>query len=1367
MKAIRESWNNLSLGIKFAWFLLVDSFFALRLQDFLIFNYKGYPLSWLIHGDSLWLIQFFQFTISGFYLLHICISNLDAKKQSVAIALSPLAILSILSIAFDSLFIGKGLTIEMSFDTNSTMLTACYWAAQYLTLAIGLTLIYKVQRFGNFAQAEIMLVGAYIGVTMMWSPYFSLMMGGDRVPYSSVPKDGELTWDLLFWACVLAFLLTGLLGVILDRLVYRRFRQKNAIPQIMMISSLGISMILRGILYLRYRAVNHRFVTDPDWVDLREAKFEISSRLWRLNFGERLDSDGTVLAFYNTVEDEYYLQYTKAAMIVGIFSIALLLWVVLNVTKLGRKMRAVADNPDLAASSGINVERVHAQTAFIAAGISGTCGVLLSLFVRVNPNLGLSILLPSFAVIVLGTLGSVRGAIIASLIVGFIRTVSESVLIDVGPELGRSSYSAFGEAMPYLFLVGALMTMPKGIGNAIANWEIERARSSKGTIFSPMNIFLFLLLVFCLWSASWFGFILWGIIIFWLYLFNHITVSSSFSIPDFKNIPQTPYIGSIFRNFTSYQKGMVFAAAALQIVVVSFLDLRTSGVGLAYLLVDYVFFFLNIIGLIVMYSSIASYLPEIRKIYEPAKSLNSEQKVQLLVSGFLLTLVSFGVDYLVAGSGTIYLVIDLMFLLLEVSGILLVVFTLFFSRMELIGLLIGLDRKLKEITEIQMWSTMVGCVVLTAFVFFLDEATSGSGMIYYLVDLFYLFVILSAVLLVLVITKSRAEVSHRINLVLATIGILLIYCESAIDPQSRAYVTESAFVMILFSFNVVSRFVFGNLSNLRDTINKNLFYRDSTAKITEYFNLYRLLFGIILYQYVPFSLIQNIGIFFILFSFNPLADNASKGLEYIQRIFWEAILPPSKAAYGRSSERGSWFLFVVFFFILCSIAWNLPSSTSQTQYIQITRIIVLLCVFSILAFSLNLHTGLTGMTNFGVILFAGLGAITVGILTVPEDKPGGHGWSILSATIFAMLLSAAAGWFLAYPTARLRMDYFAIVTISLGEMLRITMRAEPLLRAGTTSKSAIGVTLYPQPFKEWWENTFDNSVGEYLDLRNAEGILQVAPYTVFLSVLAIFLCLAVWFVLGLMINSPWGRILRAIREDEEVTMHHGHSVFYQKATSLALGAAIAALGGALWAWLKMSILDDSLSPVFSTFLIWAAFIVGGKGNNKAMIIGAFIIVLNDFVFNLMVLGRNNVTNEFHTMVTFVDELFAWLILDVMSIFMSDLSITIVFGNNVENVLPELAYVKVSLIGLVIVLSLLFSEKGLLPEVPKRPEESSDFRIDIYWLFWTLALLSCLVGLWMVYKIGLMVGIILAIILLALVVAISHLGQRKIVQEGDN
>ena len=168
-----------------------------------------------------------------------------------------------------------------------------------------------------------------------------------------------------------------------------------------------------------------------------------------------------------------------------------------------------------------------------------------------------------------------------------------------------------------------------------------------------------------------------------------------------------------------------------------------------------------------------------------------------------------------------------------------------------------------------------------------------------------------------------------------------------------------------------------------------------------------------------------------------------------------------------------------------------------------------------------------------------------------------------------------------------------------------------------------------------------------------------------------------------------------------------------------------------------------------------------------MIIGASIIVLNEFVFNLMVLGRNNVDNEFHTMVGFVDEVFAWLILDVMSQFTSDLSVTIIFGNNVANVLPELAYVKVVLVGLVIVLSLLFSEKGLLPEVPRRPEEFPDFKIDIYWLSWILALVSVGIGLWFVYKEGVMFGITLAIALLALVVAISNAGHGKISQGGDN
>ena len=88
------------------------------------------------------------------------------------------------------------------------------------------------------------------------------------------------------------------------------------------------------------------------------------------------------------------------------------------------------------------------------------------------------------------------------------------------------------------------------------------------------------------------------------------------------------------------------------------------------------------------------------------------------------------------------------------------------------------------------------------------------------------------------------------------------------------------------------------------------------------------------------------------------------------------------------------------------------------------------------------------MVNFGVIFFASIGAISVGILTAPEDLHG-YEWNILLATLFGVILAGLIGWSLAYPTARLRTDYFAIVTISLGEITRVLLGGEPLLRVGS------------------------------------------------------------------------------------------------------------------------------------------------------------------------------------------------------------------------------------------------------------------------------------------------------------------------------
>jgi branched-chain amino acid transport system permease protein len=519
-------------------------------------------------------------------------------------------------------------------------------------------------------------------------------------------------------------------------------------------------------------------------------------------------------------------------------------------------------------------------------------------------------------------------------------------------------------------------------------------------------------------------------------------------------------------------------------------------------------------------------------------------------------------------------------------------------------------------------------------------------------------------------------------------------------------VKEIAYLFIVLSLNDLTRVTLAASSQATETLNR--LFKDLKEQVLTYVTPSFLILGFVFYMYVPherlnFDHFKWLGIFLILYSFNPLTENISKAFEIAQRTLWSTIMPASQAQYGRSSERGSWLTFAFFLIILAYLAWWLPSVTNFTKSMQISRIIVLVCAFSILAFSLNLHTGITGMTNFGVIFFAGIGAITLGILTVPEDRPGGHGWSPIFGLLAAVIVSGVAGWLLAYPTARLRMDYFAIVTISLGEIVRISMRAEPLLRAGTGT-TAIGIQLYELPLKDWWESTMDKSVGEWFNLTGTGAEVQEAPYTVLLAGIALISFFLIWTLVEMMLNSPWGRILRAIREDEEVTMHHGHDVFHHKATSLAVGAALAGFAGGLWAWLNMSILDDFINPVKSTFLIWAAFIVGGRANNRGMVIGAFIIVLTEFVFNLMVVARGDSDSIFHDNVAGIDAFFYWLLLDVVGSFNSDLSIIEPFGSlEPERIEMQLVYLKLVLIGLVITASLLLSERGLIPAVPKRPD----------------------------------------------------------------
>jgi hypothetical protein len=236
--------------------------------------------------------------------------------------------------------------------------------------------------------------------------------------------------------------------------------------------------------------------------------------------------------------------------------------------------------------------------------------------------------------------------------------------------------------------------------------------------------------------------------------------------------------------------------------------------------------------------------------------------------------------------------------------------------------------------------------------------------------------------------------------------------------------------------------------------------------------------------------------------------------------------------------------------------------------------------------------------------------------------------------------------------------------------------------------------------------------------------------------------------LDTLLASPWGRILKAIREDEEVAQHHGHNVLTNKAASLALGAAIAALAGALWAW-KLTGFDASfMSPAKSTFLVWAAFIIGGAANNRGMVIGAFIIVLMEFLFNVLVAASTSDLPLYTT--TFrIDSLYRWLITSqwgvtktfliltaiglairsraiietgvwgtivfaFTAIFLGEKSIEIAtnFSGDVSILGPSMAYVKLLLIGVLMLFSLKYNPKGLLPEVPSRPPRPSEHSLNI-------------------------------------------------------
>lgn len=238
----------------------------------------------------------------------------------------------------------------------------------------------------------------------------------------------------------------------------------------------------------------------------------------------------------------------------------------------------------------------------------------------------------------------------------------------------------------------------------------------------------------------------------------------------------------------------------------------------------------------------------------------------------------------------------------------------------------------------------------------------------------------------------------------------------------------------------------------------------------------------------------------------------------------------------------------------------------------IVTVLLVAAIYALFSLGLNLEWGFTGLINFGHVAFFAIGAYTTVLLNL-------HGVPLIVSVIAGMALAGLCGGLLGIPTLKLREDYLAIVTIGFAEIIRFFLLNEEWLTRGP-----VGLHGFSRPFEDFIPG----------------------DYNYFLLLFVLVIILVFYFLLEKLIKSPWGRVLKAIREDEDVPTSLGKNVFSYKIQSLVLGSTIAGLAGSLLAFYLQYINPRNFLPI-ETFYAWIAVVLGGSGNNKGTILGAIIL----------------------------------------------------------------------------------------------------------------------------------------------------------------
>lgn len=278
--------------------------------------------------------------------------------------------------------------------------------------AVGLSLTYGILNFANFAHGDIMTLGAFFALVCL------TLMQALRIPATTF---GALSFGLpMVLALMMAMVLTAGVAILIDRILFRRLRKSGRI--VLLIASVGMAFGLRNVI---------QFIWGP-LPQYYNAEIQLAREIPLL--GIRIKPDQIFII-------------GLAAFLVG------MLHLFLQKTKTGKAMRATSDNIELARVSGINIDRVILYTWIIGAALAAAAGVLGGLENKfITPNSGWEMLLPIFAAVILGGIGSPYGAIAGGMIIGLSEEISTAFIS-----------TAYKPAVPFVIMVAVLLIKPRGL----------------------------------------------------------------------------------------------------------------------------------------------------------------------------------------------------------------------------------------------------------------------------------------------------------------------------------------------------------------------------------------------------------------------------------------------------------------------------------------------------------------------------------------------------------------------------------------------------------------------------------------------------------------------------------------------------------------------------------------------------------------------------------------------------------------------------------------------------------------------------------------------------------------------------------------